>query len=112
MKLLRTDAAVVGKRVLSADTEPDASDVLSQDLRARNHVLMPQHPGVIDQFDGPGLNHCIVQFLGLEHEPISMIVGYDHDSDGVYVGLIDPTDDEWHTAVANGWWTSPPEPEV
>lgn len=112
MKLLHTDKAVVGKRVLSSDTEPDDSDVLSQDLRARNHVLMPHHPGVIDQFVGPGLNHCIVRFLGLEHEPISMVVGYDHDNDGVYLGLVDPTDDDWLTAITSGWWASPSEAEL
>lgn len=53
-----------------------------------------------------------MRYLGLEDESISIIVGYDHDSDGVYLGHIDPTDDEWHTAVTHGWWTSPPEAQV
>ncbi|XAS78079.1 hypothetical protein V3G39_08610 [Dermatophilaceae bacterium Sec6.4] len=69
---------------------------------------MPRHPGVINSFVGPGLNHCLVDFFGLEEEPISFAVGHDHDQDGFYWGLIDPTEDEWKIAAATGWWTDAP----
>lgn len=102
--LLNAQQAVIGKRVLSAGNEPDAGDVISADLLVQNHVLMPHHPGRITGFAGPGLNHCLVGFFGLEQEPISFAVGFDHDEDGFYRALIDPTEIEWHSAMSTGWW--------
>lgn len=104
--LLNAQQAVIGKRVLYAGSEPDAGDVTSADLLVRNQVLMPHHPGLITGFVGPDLNHCLVGFVGLEQEPISFAVGFDHDEHGFYRGLIDPTENEWHSAVATGWWTA------
>lgn len=65
---------------------------------------MNRHPGTIREFLGPGVNHCIVQFIGLEDEPASNMVGFDHRDDGTYLGLLLPTELEWSQAVADGWW--------
>ncbi|MBO1756356.1 hypothetical protein [Allobranchiibius sp. CTAmp26] len=104
---MNVEQAVGGKRVLSAGLDPDAGDVLTPAFRARNHVLMPHHPGRINSFVGPGLNHCLVDFVGLEQEPVSFAVGFDHDENGFYRGLLDPTDEEWQAAMSAGWWQDP-----
>ena len=41
-------------------------DMAGFDKHQRGHILLPHHPGVVQEFYGPGVNHCIVQFAGLE----------------------------------------------
>jgi hypothetical protein len=104
MRFLRVDEARVGVSVLYSGDD-DASDVLDPDLVRAGCVLKDRHPGVIREFYGPGVNHCIVQFIGLEDEPISTMVGFDHREDGHFPGLLVPTETEWAQALSRGWWS-------
>jgi hypothetical protein len=52
--------------------------------------LVSLHPGVISQFHGPGLNHCVVAFVGVPDGPEGFPSGFDHEKDGVYPGLLLP----------------------
>lgn len=107
MRFLRADEARVGVSVLYAG-EDDATGVLDRDLVEAGCVLRHLHPGVIQQFYGPDANHCIVRFLGLEDEPVSTMVGFDHQDDGQYPGLLVPTQTEWKKALTSGWWSTEP----
>lgn len=105
MRFLLAEEARVGVSVLYAG-EDESSDVLDPDLVRAGCVLKHRHPGVVREFYGPGLNHCIVRFIGLEDEPISTVVGFDHGEDGHYPGLFVPTEAEWAQALGSGWWST------
>ncbi|WP_162801970.1 hypothetical protein [Ornithinimicrobium murale] len=85
--------------------EDDASHVLDPEFVQAGCLLRHRHPGVIRAIYGPGVNHCIVQFIGLEDEPISTMFGFDHLEDGRYPGLLAPTEAEWERALGSGWWS-------
>lgn len=102
-RYLRADEVRVGLKVLYAGKDDDAG-VEDPDLVRAGHILVHRHPGVIQLFCGPGVNHCIVEFVGLEDEAISTVVGFDHHRDGHYPGLLVPSDEEWAQARASGWW--------
>lgn len=99
----------MGQRVLYAGPA-DLLGIADAELLRRGHILIPHHPGVVQKSYGPGVNHCIVQFVGLEEEPISFAVGFDHLEDGTYPGLLVPTEGEWQQALSSGWCTSTPGP--
>ncbi len=105
MRFLRADEARVGVSVPYSGHD-DASDVLDPDLARAGCVLKHRHPGVNREFYGPGVNHCIVQFIGLEDEPISTMVGFDHREDGHFPGVLVPTETECTQALGSGWWNT------
>ncbi|WP_298891723.1 hypothetical protein [uncultured Serinicoccus sp.] len=103
MRPLHAAEAKAGLRVLYAGKD-DSTNVLDPGLLRRGHILKHHHPGLIDMFHGPGLNHCVVRFIGLEEEPVSTVLGFDHRGDGSYIGLLVPTETEWADALRSGWW--------
>ncbi len=40
-----------------------------------------------------------MRFVGLELEPISTAIGFEHDQSGCFAGLLSVTDDEWEGAL-------------
>ncbi|MEO5609897.1 MAG: hypothetical protein ABIQ92_09585 [Ornithinibacter sp.] len=105
MRHLRASEVKIGQRVLHAGARDD-QDVFDPALLRQGHVLEHHHPGVVACFYGPGVNHCVVRFIGLELEPISTAIGFDHDQNGCFAGLLFVTDDEWERALSAGWWAT------
>lgn len=102
MRHLTTQDVTAGLRVIYLGSA-SAGDVLDGELRASGRILMPGHPGTIREI--LGLQHVIVQFVGLEAEPVSWAVGFGCDElSGVYPSLGFPTDQEWDVAITSGWW--------
>lgn len=103
MQHLRVENARRGAHVLYAGRD-NSQSINSPSLLSAGKLLTHLHPGVVRDFLGPGKNHCIVAFRGLEEEPISYAAGFDHDSSGIYRGLFLPSDAEWEKALTSGWW--------
>ncbi|GAB3078959.1 hypothetical protein GCM10027053_49110 [Intrasporangium mesophilum] len=92
----------VGTRVLYNGPE-ESGDVLDERRRAEGRVLIEHHPGTIRVAAEP--QHVLVDFLGLEDEPVSWAVGFGYDeTTGLYPGLLIPDDADWEAAVRSGWW--------
>lgn len=94
--------ATVGLRVRWLG-EHEYNDVLDPTKRALGHVLMPGHPGTISRTDI--LAHLMVDWLGLEEEPISDTTGY-HAVKGHYVCFEEISEDQWQEIARNGWWAT------
>ncbi|WP_256840394.1 hypothetical protein [Ornithinimicrobium faecis] len=107
MDFLHADQVYVGQHVLYAGPASELG-VADPDLVRRGHILERHHPGIVQKFYGPGLNHCVVCFAGLEEEPVSFAVGFDHEEDGHYPGLLVPSERAWEQALSGGWWASGP----
>ncbi|MGL5818809.1 MAG: hypothetical protein ACRCYR_14675 [Phycicoccus sp.] len=99
--LLREHDAEIGVRVRYAGPRTDI-DVDAWHAE-NNRILEYGHPGVIAAIHGPGTWHVVVEFLGLENQGISLGTGFDPEN-GVYPGLMRPTDEEWDEAARSGWW--------
>lgn len=107
MHFLDANEVYVGQWVAYAGPSSELG-VADPDRLRQGHILVLHHPGTVQRFYGPGRNHCIVSFAGLEEEPISFAVGFDHEEDGHYPGLLVPTGHEWETALSGGWWATVP----
>lgn len=110
-RALKEHEARVGLRVLHAG-ERRTDGVMTPELRELGRGLEPGHPGVISRLL-PG--HLQVAWLGLEEEPESWGVGYDHVGEGIYPTLHPAAAVEWEYAISHGWWAEwaspqPPEP--
>ena len=65
----------------------ETDDVFDTRLRTIGMALYPGHPGRVASAD---IRHVLVDWVGLEEEPASFIVGYDSsrlDPDSTYPGL-------------------------
>ena len=102
MRPLTVEEVTVGMRVLFAGGA-DAGDVLDERKRAAGHILVEHHPGVIREL--LGTQHVLVDFVGLEDEPVSFGVGFGYDEEtGIYPGLLVPGESEWQDMISAGWW--------
>lgn len=106
MRNLQADEAEIGLPVLYAG-ERTTEGIEDVELLRLSHILEHHHPGLIRAFYGPGANHCIVEFIGLEHTTVSTAVGFDHDERGHFPGLLVPDSIEWTRALNAGWWSRP-----
>jgi hypothetical protein len=64
---------------------------------------MHRHAGIVRSVEDPG--HVTVDWLGLEGEPVSQMLG--HNPVGrEYPSLLLVSDEEWTTEARGGWWAS------
>jgi hypothetical protein len=102
MRRLTYEEAAHGKRVIyTGRTTP--ANVTDSEPGGNGQTLTEHHPGVINRVADD--RRVFVDFLGLEHQPISNI-GFLPDDDGHYPGLVLVGPDDWAAACAVGGWSA------
>jgi hypothetical protein len=103
MRTLQTSEVARGLKVIWVG--PDWPFAATPKERNEGRILSLGHPGRIRDWAGPGLNHLMVDFVGLAHT-LESIDGHDFDEHGRYVHLAVPSEEEWDAACQFGWWSS------